>query len=258
MGKSIIEHSIAAEQEFAKLELLIVQTANDASKCLKVLKSNLALYDKRHGLRFRNTSRSFMRSDIRVAKDSASDLRHVATRIRKSKVPTESEINAGRISMNETAEAMNDLKKSGHVYDENNGISGGTSGIMGNILGGKDDKENVSKGGLFTTNDKVKDSKTSNKPNGGMFGSDNKKTETRSSGGILKSDDTVEAVVRSTLRDSFSGFNALEKQISTTEKALSPSLAERAKEAVVDVANKLVGDTSYSSPTRHGRKDMSM
>ncbi|EGZ19232.1 hypothetical protein PHYSODRAFT_312562 [Phytophthora sojae] len=240
MGKSI-ERSIAAEQEFSKLELLLHQTANDATKCLKVLKRNLAEYDKRHGLRFRNTSRSFMRSDIRVAKDLASDLRHVATRIRKSKRPTESEVNAARISMNETAEAMNDLKKAGRVYDQNNGLSGGTSGILGNVLGDKDDKEKGNKGGLFSNNDKVKDP---DKSKGGLFGSGGKKMEPRSSGGILKSADTVEAVVRVTLRDSFSGFNALENQISATEKALSPSLAERAKEAVAGVANKLVGDSN--------------
>ncbi|KAE9318734.1 hypothetical protein PF008_g18433 [Phytophthora fragariae] len=253
MGKSI-ERSIAAQQEFSKLELLLAQTANDATKCLKVLKRNLAEYDRRHRLRFLNTSRSFMRSDIRVAKDLASDLRHVGTRIRKSKSPTESEINAARISMNETAEAMNDLKKAGRVYDQNNGMSGGISDIMDNVLGGKDDKERETKGGLFGENDKAKQSKT---PKGGLFGAGDKNIESRPSGGIRKSADTVEAVVRSTLSDSFSGFNALENQISATEKTLSPSLAERAKEAVADVANKLVGDSS-TSPTPQDKKGLIM
>ncbi|GMF13630.1 unnamed protein product [Phytophthora lilii] len=254
MGKAV-ERSIATEQEFSKLELLLFQTSNDATKCLKVLKGNLAEYDKRHGLRFLNTSRSFMRNDIRVAKDLASDLRHVATRIRKSKAPTESEINAARISMHETAEAMNDLKKAGHVYDQNNGVSGGVTGILDNVLGGdNNDKQKESKGGLFGNND---NKKKSDKSEGGFFGSGDKKTEARSSCGILKSADTVEAVVSTTLRDSFSGFNALKKQISATEKAVSPSLAERAKDAVVGVANKLTGDSS-PSPTRKNKKSQSM
>ncbi|KAE9335089.1 hypothetical protein PF008_g13653 [Phytophthora fragariae] len=195
-----------------------------------------------------------MRSDIRVAKDLASDLRHVGTRIRKSKSPTESEINAARISMNETAEAMNDLKKAGRVYDQNNGMSGGTSGIMDNLLGGKDENEKETKGGLFG---KSNESTPSNKSKGGLFGAGDKNIESRSSGGTLKSADTVEAVVWSTLRDSFSGFSALENQILATETTLSPSLAERAKEAVVDVANKLVGDSS-TSPIRQDKKSLSM
>ncbi|GMF51947.1 unnamed protein product [Phytophthora fragariaefolia] len=253
MGKAI-EHSVTIEQEFLKLGLLLVYTANDATKCLKVLKANLAKYDKCHHSRFRNTSKYFMRSDIRVAKDMASDLRYVATRIRKSKRPTQSEVNAARMSMNATAEAMNDLKKAGHVYDQNSGVSAGTPGIMGGILGGKEENDKAKKGGLLRKSDKTKES---TKSNGGLFGFGDNKVEARGSDGILKSPDTVEAVVRSTLRDSFSGFSALEAQISATEKALSPSLAERAKEAVADVANKLVGD-SNPSPNGNDKKRLSL
>ncbi|KAE8893322.1 hypothetical protein PF006_g14470 [Phytophthora fragariae] len=193
---------------------------NDATKCLKVLKRNLAEYDKRHRLRFLNTSRFFMRSDIRVAKDLASDLRHVGwTRLRSK---------------------QRNVRRNLRHQD--------------NLLGGKDENEKETKGGLFG---KSNESTPSNKSTGGLFGAGDKNIESRSSGGTLKSADTVEAVVRSTLRDSFSGFSALENQILATETTLSPSLAERAKEAVVDVANKLVGDSS-TSPIRQDKKSLSM
>lgn len=250
MGKSS-ERNIATQQEFSKLEVLLVQTANAATKCLKILKRNLAKYDRRHGLYFRNTSKYFMRNDIRVAKDLASDLRHVAKRICKSKNPTKSEINAARISMNATSDAMGDLKQSGRIYDQNNGVSGGVTSIIDNILGGDDNNQKESRGGLFgSSDDKVKE-----KYKGGLFG--NKKANGNGGGGILKAPDTVEAVVASALRDSFSGFSALKQQIAATENALSPSFATRAKAAVVDVATKLVGDSS-PSPTREDTESLSM
>ncbi|KAL3660664.1 hypothetical protein V7S43_014418 [Phytophthora oleae] len=236
MGKSI-ERSIATKQEFSKLEFLLVQTATDVTKCLKILKRNLGKYDRRHGLHFRTTSKHFMRNDIRVAKDTTTDLRHVAKRISRSKSPTKSEINAARMGMNNTADAMNDLKQSGRIFDQNHGMSGGVTGILGNILG-NNDNEKENKGGLFGGNE---DSQKKNTSMGGLF---------RSKKSILKSPDTVEEVVRSTLKDNFGGFSALKQQITATENALSPSIATRAKEAVVDVASKLVGDSS-PSPTRN-------
>ncbi|KAE9000088.1 hypothetical protein PF005_g14788 [Phytophthora fragariae] len=197
MGKPI-ERSIAAGQEFSKLELLLVQTATMQP----------------------SASRFFMRSDIRVAKDLASDLRHVGwTRLRSK---------------------QRNVRRNLRHQD--------------NLLGGKDENEKETKGGLFG---KSNESTPSNKSTGGLFGAGDKNIESRSSGGTLKSADTVEAVVRSTLRDSFSGFSALENQILATETTLSPSLAERAKEAVVDVANKLVGDSS-TSPIRQDKKSLSM
>ncbi|KAF1793385.1 hypothetical protein GQ600_7955 [Phytophthora cactorum] len=238
MGKAI-KRTIAAEQEFSKLQMLLVQTANDTTKCLKILKRNLSRYDRRHGLFFRSTSRYFMRNDIRVAKDTTVDLRHVAKRIKRSKNPTKSEINAARISMNATADAMNDLKQAGRIFDQNNGVSGGVTGIIDNILGGGDNNDKHHNSSLFGhSGDKTDDHKTKR----GLFGSKNS--------GYLKAPDTVESVVKLTLNDSFSGFSALKQQITATENAMSPSIATRAKDAVVNVASKLVGDSS-SSPTRN-------
>ncbi|KAG7389862.1 hypothetical protein PHYPSEUDO_009375 [Phytophthora pseudosyringae] len=246
MGKPT-ERSITTDQEFSKLELLLVQTANDATKCLKILKRNLGKYDGRHGLHFRSTCQHWMRNDIRVAKDTTTDLRYVAKRIKRSKSPTKSELNAARISTNASADAMNDLKQSGRIFDQNNGVPGGVTGIIDNILGGDDDSQKESKGGLFFGSSDDKQKKEC-KAKRSWFG--NRKT---GQNGII----TVEYVVRSTLRDSFRGFSALKQQISATESALSPTIAMRAKEAVVDVASKLVGD-SNPSPTHRNTKSVSM
>ncbi|RLN05653.1 hypothetical protein BBJ28_00004687 [Nothophytophthora sp. Chile5] len=230
MGKSTTTmYNEAAEQEFNKLEQVLNQTAGDTASCLKVLKGNLSEYDSRHGLHFTNTSKSFLRSDIRAAKDSASELKHVANQIRKSKEPSESEIMAARNKMNATSDAMTLLKKTARAYDEKNGKSTGITGMIDNVLINKDgkEKEKESEGSWFSKN------KSGNQ------------------GGVLGTSDTVEAVVKSTLRDSFAGFTVLKHQITTAEKALTPSLADRAKEAVLGVADKLKGD-SKTSPT-HGR-----
>ncbi|ETI32784.1 hypothetical protein L917_19611 [Phytophthora nicotianae] len=237
MGKTT-KRNVAVAREFSKLEMLLLQTASDTLKCLKILKRNLGKYDRRHGLYFRNTSKYFMRNDIRVAKDTTTDLRHVAKRIKRSKSPTASEINAARISMNATADAMNDLKQAGRIFDQNNGASGGVTGIIDNILNGNNNEENANQpnGGHDDKNPE------NQKPKRGLFGR-------KKGGGFLKASDTVEAVVKSTLNDSFGGFAALKQQITLTENALSPSIATRAKDAVVDVASKIVGDSS-PSPTQ--------
>ncbi|OWY90159.1 hypothetical protein PHMEG_00041836 [Phytophthora megakarya] len=118
------------------------------------------------------------------------------------------------------------------MFDQNHGKSRGVTAIIDNILG--DHKEG--KDGLFTNNEESKETKP-------------KKRWFSSKSPIDHDDfDMVEAVVRSTLRDSFSGFSSLKQQISATENAVSPSIASRAKEAVTEVTNKLVGD-SNPSPT---------
>ncbi|EEY65011.1 sporulation induced hypothetical protein [Phytophthora infestans T30-4] len=234
MGKAI-KRTLAVEQEFSKLEMLLLQTANDTSKCLKILKRNLSKYDRRHGLFFRSTSNYFMRNDIRVAKDTTTDLRYVAKRIKRSKSPTKSEINAARISMNATVDAMNDLKQAGRIFDQNNDVLGGVTGIIESILHHDDNDDSQDDGGIFGDKEKNTDE---NKTKRGLFGR-------KKRGGFLKATDTVEGVVKSTLSESFSGFPALKQQITATENALSPSIVTRAKDAMVGAASKLVS----SSPT---------
>ncbi|GMF20806.1 unnamed protein product [Phytophthora lilii] len=208
MGKS--DTIIAAE--FFKLELLLIQTADDAVNCTKALKTNLTEYDTCNGLHYVNTSASFMRSSIRAAKDAASELRLVADQIAKSKFLSEWEIAAARNKTNAAADAKKNLKKAAQAHDEVNGKPKGITRIIGNVLVGKTDAKNKSK-----------------------------------AGGVLGTADTVEAVVKSTLRSSFSGFSGLRHQISTAEKSLSPSLVERAKEVVEDVVVKIKG---HSNPSR--------
>ncbi|UIZ24984.1 hypothetical protein KXD40_006610 [Peronospora effusa] len=174
------------KQEFLKLKVLLVQTANDVTKWLKTLNMNLGKYDRRHGLYFRSTSKYSLRSDIRVVKELAVDLRYAAKRIYKNKNPTKSEIHTARLSTNATADAMNDLIQSG------------------------------------------------------LFG------HKHIGDGLRKTSDTVEAVVVSTMRDSFGGFSALQQQIIAMEDAMSPSFATRDKEAVMNVSNKLADDSSLS------------
>ncbi|KAJ8561741.1 hypothetical protein ON010_g7942 [Phytophthora cinnamomi] len=140
MGKS--DTSIAAE--FFKLELVLLQTADDAIHCVKALKDNLTEYDTRHGLHFANTSKSFMRGNIRVAKDAASDLRLVADQVAKSKFQSDWEIAAARSKMNAASDAIKGLKVAARVYDEMNGKPTGITRIIDNVLVGKYDKKKES------------------------------------------------------------------------------------------------------------------
>ncbi|CAI5743842.1 unnamed protein product [Peronospora destructor] len=180
--------------EFFKLELVLIQTADDAVKCVKTLKTNLSEFDIRHNLHVVNTSKFFMRDSIRVAKDAASQLNHMAEQIARSKCVADWEITEACNKKNALSDAMQSLKKAARTYDEMNGKSRCITRIIDNVLVGKYDK---------------KDNQDNNMP------------------GCA---DTVEIVVRSTLRNSFNGFSALKHQISTAEKSLSPSLVQRAKE----------------------------
>ncbi|KAL3660648.1 hypothetical protein V7S43_014403 [Phytophthora oleae] len=174
MVEAVRRRSATLGQEFSMLERLLLQTADDISKCLKVLKKGLGKFDSRNlpGFHYRSTSKYCLKVDIRVVKEMVSELRQVAKRISRSKSPSQSEVNAARISMNAAADALSDLNRAGQIYDENRGL----------------DRQEA----------KMGDGKTS------------------------KNADTVETLVKSTLRENFTGFRHLEKQISIVEKALLP------------------------------------
>ncbi|EEY60598.1 spore induced hypothetical protein [Phytophthora infestans T30-4] len=203
MGKSI-----TTEQEFSKLEQRLVQTADDATNCLKVLKGNLSEFDSRHKLFFVNTSKSYLRSGIRAAKDKASELRAAANQIAECESPSESEITASRSAMHATADALNEIARSARTYDKNNVKSKGISGVVSSLLGGKKQAKKESK----TSEDKDPVGMANNRVG---------------SQGILRAPDTVEEVVTATLSDCFSGFTDLQHRIATSEKALSPLFAKR-------------------------------
>lgn len=205
MGKST--DRITTEQEFSKLEQVLHQTADEAVNCLKVLKGNLAEYDSRHKV-FVNTSKFFLRNDLRAAKDTTSALRAAANQITECETPSESEITAARSALHVTSDVINELTKAAHMYDKKTLKSRGITGVVASLLGGKKNREKESKG------DHVGEENT-------RVGSER----------ILRAPDTLEEVVTSTLRDCFSGFSALKQQILTAEKSLSPLFAERTNEA---------------------------
>ncbi|KAG6594344.1 E3 ubiquitin-protein ligase UPL1 [Phytophthora cinnamomi] len=208
MGKSA-EHNATVDKEFASLEQVLIQTADDAATCLRLLKKNLSEYDSRHGNHFTNTAKSYMRSDIRNVKDISADLKHVAHQIKKSHKPSKSEVNSARNMMNATSKAMDVLKTTARNYDEKNGRSTGVKGAIKNAIG-KNDNDPVDNLG----------------------------------GGVLGSPDTVEALVKATIKDNFN-TNVLSNQITAAEKSLSsPSIVDRAKEVVHEVKDKLKGDKS--------------
>ncbi|KAE8893321.1 hypothetical protein PF003_g22630 [Phytophthora fragariae] len=210
MGKSA-DHIAAVEKEFASLEQVLVETADDAAACLRLLKKNLSEYDSRHGNHFVDTAKSYMRSDMRNVKDVSADLKHVAHQIKKSHKPSKSEVNSARNMMNATSKAFDVLKSTARDYDEKNGRATGVKGAIKHAMG-KSDKDSVDTLG----------------------------------GGILGSPDTVEALVKKTIRDNFN-MNVLSYQVTAAEKSLSsPSIVDRAKEAVHEVKDKLKGDKSSS------------
>ncbi|KAJ8563888.1 hypothetical protein ON010_g7461 [Phytophthora cinnamomi] len=118
MNKAI-ERNIVAKREFSKLELELIQTAKAALKFLKTLKTSLGKYDRSRGQYFLNTSKRFIKYEIRELKKNVSDMLYLATRIRRTKSSSASEINAARMCMNQTAEAMIDLIRAARVYDHN-------------------------------------------------------------------------------------------------------------------------------------------
>ncbi|KAG3182202.1 hypothetical protein PC128_g14780 [Phytophthora cactorum] len=330
--------NVATEEEFFKLEQVLNQTADDTSNCLKLLKKHLSDYDSRNGNHFNHTAASYMRSDMRTAKDTAMDLKHVAHEINKNQKPSKTEISSARNMMDATSKAMENLKATARNYDRENkqrmGVKGtvdaavggrrdkemgenrgqlgnekhherdddrgffGTSdkerdddrgffekndkesegGLLGKSdkhkdseggLFGKSDKQKESEGGLFGKSDKQKESE------GGLFGKSDKQKESEGgffnkdedkqgglfggdknehhrgvlgggkddNGGMMGSSETVETLVRKVLRDNFS-LSALDHQIKTAEKSLTPSLVERAKEKMHDVKEKIKGDKS--------------
>ncbi|ETK73130.1 hypothetical protein F441_20312 [Phytophthora nicotianae CJ01A1] len=205
MGKPT-DRDVAADKEFATLAQVLIETANDAENCLKLLKRKLAEYDGRHGNRFVGTAKSYMRSDLRNAKDVSADLRHVAHKITKKHKNSKKEVHSARKHMNATSNALDILKTTARNYDEKHGHA---------------KKDNYARADLH---------------------------DGRHHGGVLGSSDTVEELVKTTLRDNVN-LNVLSYQINSADKSVSsPSIVERAKEAMHGMKEKLTGDKS--SPTR--------
>ncbi|GMF22723.1 unnamed protein product [Phytophthora lilii] len=236
MGKSTTSNN-TAEKEFAKLEQLLIQTADDVADWLKVSKANLAEYDKRHGLVFINTAKSFMRSDIRGAKDSSSELRHVAYQISKSELPSEKEITAARSQIHTLSDAISQLKKTARAYDKKNLAVKPVTGIIDAVLPGG----NYSK----TEEISLSSNSTNSESEESWVGEANKGSNNTHSDSFGRSD-KVEAVVKTTLRNRFSGFSAIKYQLSVAESSLSPSFAERIMDTMASMSDSLKGDDKFA------------
>uniref|UniRef100_M4BE57 Uncharacterized protein n=1 Tax=Hyaloperonospora arabidopsidis (strain Emoy2) TaxID=559515 RepID=M4BE57_HYAAE len=260
-----IDHHFTVEEEFSKLELALNQAAGDTAVCLRLLKKQLSDYDHRNGNIFNHSATSYLRSDMRSAKDTAADLKNAAYQINHSLKPSKAELATARHAMNATTRVMEALTATAHNYDKENGQSKGIKGTIDAVLGGHHDKDHhhekngtahegllktngtnmAPEGGLFGA------TREHDKKHGGLFGEKNgprgfAAAADKNGGGIMGTTETVEVLVKKNLRDNFN-LSALDHQISAAEKVLSPSIVERAKEVIHDVKDKLTGDKS--SPT---------
>ncbi|CAH0480987.1 unnamed protein product [Peronospora belbahrii] len=254
------ERLATAEHEFDLLEMMLIRTADDAVRCLKLLKKNLSDYDNHHGNHFTNTAISYMRSDMRAAKDSASNLKHLAHQYRENPQPSELGVMSARSMGDVVARSMDALITTARNYDQKNGRSKGVKGVIDNASG-KNDRENHEKdGGLFGQGHINR-----NEKHAGRFGTGDERHMDANHGSsllgtpdvvyyhqggndILSNSDTVEQLVKTTVHDNFSA-NALTHQVANAEKSLSPSFVERVKEVVHEVKDKLKGDKA--SPTHN-------
>ncbi|KAG3207231.1 hypothetical protein PC128_g243 [Phytophthora cactorum] len=229
MGKAT-QLNDTAEQEFSKLEQLLIQTADEVSSCLKALKSNLSEYDKRHGLLFLNTSMSFMRSGIRAAKDIAAELKHVAHQIDKSEGPSESEITAARSKIHRVSDAMLNLRKTARAYDRKNHLESLSELKAEEGRSNQDYHKSESEGSWFSE---------------------------ESGNAIGRATDRVELVLKSTIHNNFSGFSALKHQVLVAEEALSPSFVDHVMNTVASMSNSLKGEKIFE-PQGREKKSMSV
>ncbi|ETP34622.1 hypothetical protein F442_17100 [Phytophthora nicotianae P10297] len=193
------EQNTATEEEFFKLEQALNQTAEDTYSCLKLLKKELSEYDSRNGNHFRNTATRFMRSDMRTAKDTAMDLKHVAHDINKSKKSSEAEISSARNMMDATVKAMEALKVTARDYDRENKQRMGVKGTVDAAVGGRHDKktghgtEGDEDRGFFGKSEKDRDEdrgffgKKEKESEGGIFGQSDKPKQ--SEGGFFNKDE---------------------------------------------------------------------
>ncbi|KAG7402014.1 hypothetical protein PHYBOEH_008535 [Phytophthora boehmeriae] len=270
MGKSV-DQQVTVEQEFASLEQSLNQTADEASNCLKLLKKELTGFDNRHCTHFSSPAKSYLRSDIRTAKDAASDLKHVANQISKNINPSKADVESARNTMNATAKAMDVLKSRARDYDREHDNSTGIKGKIEDAVG-KKDYEKDNEGGLLGNKDNHHEDqgvlgmgdKHKHHEDQGVLGVDDKNKrhpgETEKykkrdgplgvvekngygnhGGPIIGNSDTVESLVKAVLRGHFN-ITPLSRQIDAAEKALKPSIIEKAKDKIHHVKDKLTGD----------------
>lgn len=261
MGKSS-DRSDTTKTEFVKLGQVLNQTAEDTSTCLKLLKKQLSEYDRRNGNHFVDTASSYMRSDMRTAKDTAMELKHVGHKIAKDHEASKTEIHSARNMMDATAKAIESLKLTARNYDKKNGQRMGVKGTIDAAVGGHHDKDKSKKHtGKDQSESGLLGKTYAGDREGGLFGEGNKtegehkglfQTKDNNGGDVMGSSETVETLVTKILRDHFS-LSKLDHQIAVAEKSLSPSIVERAKEKIHDVKEKFTGDKHDEHNYHEGR-----
>ncbi|KAG1704239.1 hypothetical protein DVH05_006248 [Phytophthora capsici] len=75
--------------------------------------------------------------------------------------------------------------------------------------------------------------------------------------GVSGKGDTVEAVVRSTVRRNFNGFSALKHQVSEAEDSLSPSFTDQVLRTMNAMSNSLKGAANFEPQARE-KKSLSV
>ena len=227
-------YNATAEHEFTSLEKVLLCIANEAIACLKVLKRHLSDFDNRHGNLFTNTAASYLRKDLRTAKDTALKLKHVAHQMKHNLQLAEAATDSARTVMGVIAKAMDVLKTTAHQYDEE---------IMR-----QSKKSNADEKYHTSRSCEIRDQRRDDRHCGPLHGSNSTTSNDVAIGGstaaLLEFTDTVEQLVKTILRDNFN-ISALSHQITIAEKSLSSSSAavERVKMVVQDVEEKLGGGT---------------
>ncbi|CAI5735794.1 unnamed protein product [Hyaloperonospora brassicae] len=225
MGRSSIDRKVIISEEFTSLAKVLVRTADDAATCLETLKKRLSEFDNLHHSHDLHAAKTYMQSDIRKAKYISAALKSVAQQIRQNlDRPSKTDVKAAYSMMNSTAKAMGFLVVTAHNYDLRMEQSERRVKDADKVAAHERDQRNE-------------------RDEGGN------PAEVCSADCLRHSDDTVEVLVRSTLRDNFS-LNGLSCQASAAENALLLlSIIDRAKEVVRDMKHKLKGKSSPAYTT---------
>ncbi|KAG7389858.1 hypothetical protein PHYPSEUDO_009371 [Phytophthora pseudosyringae] len=182
MGEAT-RRSVVTGQEFSMLEQLLTQTAVDLSKCLKLLKKGLGKHDSRHLPGFHYRSTSKYCLKVDIRV-----VKDVVSELQHVAKRISKSKNPSQSEVNAARFSMNATADALNDLEKAGRIYDQNRGLT-------DGDDNTGK--------ELQDKMTED-------------------GDIRKPADTVEALVRSTVRENFTGFRALENQISSVEKALLP------------------------------------
>ncbi|TDH70372.1 hypothetical protein CCR75_003223 [Bremia lactucae] len=206
---------VSTEKVFSKLKQLLIEVAEDVFNCLGDFNSNLSAFDSRHEKLFSgNTSTFYLKSYIQTARDTTLELRNVAHQIAECSQPSQPEIDAACNAMHATVNSLNELARMACQFDKESLNLNGLSVVAGSL------EAKASSTIKNDTNTTGKD----------LTSIRNKRSESEA----LRASGTVEEVVAMAFGHCFGKFRALQHQVATSEKALSPLFAGRVNELVAE------------------------